>query len=218
MSSDLFLRSSLAANLSACSFFSVSSFSATCVPYDWLVSTDRGGKGEEGEGLRTPEPRYLSQFALGLGQRRLFLIELGLGGIQLHPLGLHHPVDPPINLDEGEEPSVRDACNAPMDAMVRCSAGCGTSMARTHMQSDLAASDTLPMMSGWKSDIRQYWPIFLSTRSEMLSLSKCTRVLMKLASPADGHIFVWFLFLFFYLSGDAEASLAGKAAVCMPGH
>lgn len=146
--------------------------------------------------MRTPEPRYLSQFALGLGQRRLFLIKLGLGGIQLHPLGLHHPVDPPINLDEGEEPSVRHACNAPMDTMARCWAGCGTSMARTHMQSDLAASDTLPMMSGWKSDIRQYWPIFLSTRSEMLSLSKCTRVLMKLDSPVEGHIFVWFWVLF----------------------
>lgn len=126
---------------------------------------------------------YLSQFALGLGQRRLLLIKLGLGGVQLHPLWLHHPVDPPINLEESEELTVRDVLNSPADAMARCSARCSTSIARTHMQSDLAASDTLPMMSGWKSDIRQYWPIFLRTRSEMLSLSKCTRVLMKLASP-----------------------------------
>lgn len=43
MSSDLFLRSSLAANFSACSLFSVSSFSATYVPCDWPVSSRQGG-------------------------------------------------------------------------------------------------------------------------------------------------------------------------------
>ena len=59
-----------------------------------------------------------------------------------------------------------------------------TSMALTHMQRDLAASDTLPMMSGWKSACLQYWPIFLNTRSEILSLSKLTNDLMKLDSPA----------------------------------
>lgn len=57
-------------------------------------------------------------------------------------------------------------------------------MARTHMQSDLAASETLPMTSGWKSDREQNWPILFSTRAEMLSLSKLIKVLMKLESPA----------------------------------
>lgn len=59
-----------------------------------------------------------------------------------------------------------------------------TSMALTHMQRDLAASDTLPMISGWKSTCLQYWPIFFNTRSDILSLSKWTNVLMKLDSPA----------------------------------
>lgn len=52
------------------------------------------------------------------------------------------------------------------------------------MQSDLAASETLPMTSGWKSDREQNWPILFSTRAEMLSLSKLIKVLMKLESPA----------------------------------
>lgn len=46
---------------------------------------------------------YLSQFALGLRQRPLFLLQLGFGGVQLGPLRLHHPVDSPINLGEGPE-------------------------------------------------------------------------------------------------------------------
>lgn len=58
-----------------------------------------------------------------------------------------------------------------------------TSMARTHMQSDLAARETFPMTSGWKSDSEQNWPILFSTRAVMLSLSKLIRVLMKLESP-----------------------------------
>lgn len=58
-----------------------------------------------------------------------------------------------------------------------------TSMALTHMHRDLAASDTLPMISGWKSTCLQYWPIFFKTRSDILSLSKLTNVLMKLDSP-----------------------------------
>lgn len=45
---------------------------------------------------------YLSQFVLGLGQRPLFLLQLGFGGVQLGPLRLHHPVDSPIYLGEGQ--------------------------------------------------------------------------------------------------------------------
>lgn len=63
-----------------------------------------------------------------------------------------------------------------------------TSMARTHMQSDLAASDTLPMTSGWKSDSVQNWPILFSTRVEILSLSKLINVLIKLESPARNDL------------------------------
>lgn len=62
-----------------------------------------------------------------------------------------------------------------------------TSMARTHMQSDLAASDTLPMTSGWKSDSVQNWLILFSTRAEMLFLSKLISVLIKLESPAGNN-------------------------------
>ena len=60
-----------------------------------------------------------------------------------------------------------------------------TSMARTHMHNDFAAPDTRPTMSGWKSACDTYWPIFLSTRSDTLSLSKATKVLMKFPSPKE---------------------------------
>lgn len=61
-------------------------------------------------------------------------------------------------------------------------------MARTHMHSDLAARDTLPMTSGWKSDSVQNWPILFSTRDEILFLSKLISVLIKLESPAKNKL------------------------------
>lgn len=57
-------------------------------------------------------------------------------------------------------------------------------MARTHMHNDLAASDTLPITSGWKSDSMQNWPILFNTRAEILFLSKLIKVFIKLESPA----------------------------------
>ena len=42
---------------------------------------------------------------------------------------------------------------------------------------------TLPIISGWKSGCAQYCPIFFSTRSLMLSLSKFISCLMKFWSP-----------------------------------
>lgn len=62
-----------------------------------------------------------------------------------------------------------------------------TSIARTHMHSDLAASDTFPMTSGWKSDSVQNWLILFSTRVEILFLSKLIKVLIKLESPARNN-------------------------------
>lgn len=59
-----------------------------------------------------------------------------------------------------------------------------TSIALTHIQRDLAARDTLPIMFGWKSACLQYWPTFFNTLSDILSLSKWTNVLMKFESPA----------------------------------
>lgn len=105
---------------------------------------------------RMLELRYLSQFGLGLGQRCLFLIQLSLGGVQLHPLGFHHPVDPPIDLEEWGGANGETGAELRSGRYGEMWGRCSTSIARTHMQSDLAASDTLPMMSGWKSDIRQY--------------------------------------------------------------
>lgn len=45
-------------------------------------------------------------------------------------------------------------------------------MAMTHMQSDLAATDTTPTFSGSNSGFDVYLEMALSVLSEMLSLSK----------------------------------------------
>lgn len=58
-------------------------------------------------------------------------------------------------------------------------------MALTHMHRDLAARETLPTVSGWKSFCLQKVPIFFRTWSVIRFLSKFTRVLMKLVSPAQ---------------------------------
>lgn len=132
---------------------------------------------------------YLTQFVLGLSQRSLFLCQLRRGSIQLGPLWLHHPEDTSVDLeDKWSLPLIFVLGVCMYESTFVCVTACScTSIALTHMHRDLAARETLPMISGWKSTCLQYWPIFFNTRSDILSLSKLTRVLMKLDSPAKKH-------------------------------
>mmetsp|Transcript_22071 Transcript_22071/g.39403 ORF Transcript_22071/g.39403 Transcript_22071/m.39403 type:complete len:222 (+) Transcript_22071:303-968(+) len=58
-----------------------------------------------------------------------------------------------------------------------------TSIARTHRHSPFAAPDTLATVSGWKSGLLVYFPIFFSSESSNLSLSNSSSLLIKEASP-----------------------------------
>lgn len=139
----------------------------------------------------------LLELGLGFCQCSLFLCQLSRGPVEPGTLWLHHPVNASIYLietqtqchtDEPGDPGIQGRIQFMEINIVQRTQSPGTeggrtSMARTHMHRDLAASETLPMISGWKSGCVQYCPIFFSTRSEMLSLSKCTSCLIKLDSP-----------------------------------
>lgn len=56
---------------------------------------------ECGEGrVRTAFGAHLPQLLLGLGEGCLLLLQLGQGGVHADALGLHHPVQTPVQLGE----------------------------------------------------------------------------------------------------------------------
>lgn len=118
---------------------------------------------------------HLPQLLLGLSQRCLLLLKLGQCSIHSDAFRLYHPIQPPIHLQRDGQavglllthspasflltwvfhsPSFLLCASPPSQACLTAPHPIPpllTSMARTHMQRDLAASETRPMMSGWKS-------------------------------------------------------------------